>query len=64
LYGLDPDQFVAARDEIAKTLRRDDTAAAKAVKALRRPTVAAWSVNQLVRRHPEMVDELLDATRR
>jgi len=63
LYALEPEQFVPARDRFAKDLRRDgDITAAKALKALRRPTVAAWAVNQLVRRHEGTVDELLEAT--
>jgi hypothetical protein len=63
LYALDPDAFVAARDESAKELRAaGDKDAAKAVKALRRPTVAAWAVNQLARTHREQLDELLDVT--
>ena len=61
LYGLAPAEFVAARDALAKRLKADgDAGAAKAVKALRRPTVAAWAVNQLRRRHPRQLDELLE----
>lgn len=63
LYALEPDAFTAARDEQAAALRRaGDRDAAKTVKALRRPTMAAWAVNQVVRRHPDKVDELLEAT--
>lgn len=63
LYALEPDAFTSARDEQAAALRRaGDRDAAKTVKALRRPTVAAWAVNQLVRRHPDKVDELLQVT--
>ena len=56
LYGLPLDRFVPARAELAKSLRaagrRDD---AKAVVALRKPSIAAWAVNQLVRtRHREI----------
>lgn len=60
LFGLDPEAFVAARDALARRLRsagRKDEAAA--VKALRRPTVAAWVLNQLVRRHGEDVRALI-----
>ena len=63
LYALEPDAFTSARDERATALRRaGDRDAAKTVKALRRPTVAAWAVNQLVRRHHDKVDELLQVT--
>jgi hypothetical protein len=63
LYGLAPEEFVAARDRSARAMRADgDTTAAKAVKGFRRPTVAAWAVNRLVREQPEMLDELLAVT--
>ena len=64
LYSLDPDEFVAARDRLVATLRQaGEPVAAKMVKSLRRPTVAAWAVNQVVRTAPEKVDELLAVTR-
>jgi hypothetical protein len=62
LYELAPEEFVAARGELAKRLRGEgDAAAAKRVVALRRPTVAAWAVNQAARRRPELVRDLLEA---
>jgi hypothetical protein len=52
LYGLPDDEFTAARDALAKRLRgekrRED---ADAVKALRRPSVAAAAINRAVREH-------------
>jgi hypothetical protein len=60
LYELPPEQFIAARDEaVAEARRANDRAAAAAIAKLRRPTVAAWLVNLLARRRPEMVEELL-----
>ena len=60
LYGLPLADFTKARDELARRLRRegrrDD---AEAVKALRKPTVAAWALNQLARRRPGDVERLL-----
>ncbi|CAG7574572.1 hypothetical protein FB554_2758 [Barrientosiimonas humi] len=47
LYALLPAEFVKARDARAKQLRADDKDLAAQVKALRRPTVAAWLVNLL-----------------
>jgi hypothetical protein len=42
LYGLPPGEFTSARDARVKELRADgDRDAATAVKALRKPTVAA-----------------------
>jgi hypothetical protein len=61
LYGLPPGDFTSARDERAKELRGDDREAANAVKALRKPTVAAWALNQLARRRTKELKELLRA---
>jgi hypothetical protein len=64
LFSLSPEEFVAARDELAKQLRGEgDADGSRKVKALRRPTVAAWAVNQVARRHPEHVEDLLAAGR-
>jgi hypothetical protein len=61
LYGLPLEGFVAARDEAARDLRRDGKPeAAERVAELRKPTVSAWAVNQLARRHPARLGELLD----
>src|SRR5690606_13878695 len=61
LYGLPLDEFTAARDERAKELRADgERTAATAVRALRRPSTAAWAVNQLVRARREEVEQVLD----
>src|SRR5918996_882609 len=40
LFALPPEEFTAARDELAKSL--EERQAAKEVKALRRPTTTAW----------------------
>jgi hypothetical protein len=62
LYGLPPGEFTGARDARAKELRgAGDRDAANAVKALRRPTVAAWALNQLARRRRKELDKLLAA---
>lgn len=65
LFAVDPAQFVAERDRIAKALRaegkRDEAAA---VRALRRPTVPTWALNQVARRHPAEIAELADAAAR
>jgi hypothetical protein len=60
LYGLRPEAFTAARDERARTLRRDGSRArALAVKELRRPSAAAWLVNALVRHRRDEVEQFL-----
>lgn len=60
LYGLDPGEFVAARNALARKLRgAGEREAAEGVARLRRPSPAAWAVNQLVRRHRGEVEELV-----
>ncbi len=60
LYTAPPSEFVKARDDLAKQLKaRGDAEQAKQVKALRRPTAAAWALNQLTRRHPQELEGLL-----
>jgi hypothetical protein len=62
LYGLSLDQFVPARTALAKELRSGDRREeAATVAALRKPSVAAWAVNQLVRTQRREVTELFDA---
>ena len=60
LYGLDPNDFVAARNDLVKRLKKEgDKALAVEVAKLKRPTPAAWAVNQLVRRHRDELEELV-----
>src|SRR4051812_27472256 len=62
LYSLDPDAFTAARNVRAKELTRGGAKeAAAAVKALPKPAVTAWALNQVARREAETVQALLDA---
>jgi hypothetical protein len=62
LYGKPLDEFTNARNDLAARLKRAHQAeAADAIKALKKPTLAAWSANQLSRREPGLVRELLDA---
>ena len=54
LYGLPLDRFVPERTALVKALRAEKRREeANEVAALRRPSVAAWAVNQLVRSNPE-----------
>jgi len=60
LYGKPLDEFTAARDALARDLRRaGDSAAAEEVKALRKPTVSAWAINQLARNERMKVRSVL-----
>lgn len=58
LYSLPLEEFTAARNALAKQLGGDD---AKRVKALRKPTLSAWAVNQAVRAEPGRLEALLGA---
>jgi hypothetical protein len=62
LYALPLRDFIAARDRLAAKLaaaKQGDRA--REVKALRRPTVAAWVVNQLAHRNRAELRRLIDA---
>jgi hypothetical protein len=62
LFGLPLDEFTPARNDLARQLKRDgDADGAAAVQALAKPTVAAWTVNQLARHDANAVRTLLDA---
>jgi len=63
LYALPLEEFTSERDELAKRLRKDgDRDAAAAVKALKKPSVAAWAVNQVRRDRPDDVRRLVEVT--
>ncbi len=65
LYAVPREDFVAARDQLAKELTAaGDDDQAKQVKALRKPTVTAWTLNGLARGRPELVAALVDSHRR
>jgi hypothetical protein len=62
LYGLPLERFVPERGALAKALRADgQREEAARVAKLRRPSVAAWAVNQLVRTQARQVKALFDA---
>jgi hypothetical protein len=59
LYQADPDDFMSRRAELAAQARdAGETAAAKQIGALRKPTRSAWVVNRLVRADPEVTARL------
>jgi hypothetical protein len=65
LFGLPPEEFVAARDDLARRLKREgDGETAARVKALRRPPLSAWAVNRLARDKGPDLDRLLAAGER
>jgi hypothetical protein len=57
LYAEPVADFTAARDAAAKACTDKELAAQ--VKALKKPSVAAWAVNLLVRREAEQIDQVL-----
>lgn len=59
LYGLDPDEFMAARTALVAAARQaKDRPAASAIGALKKPTRSAWLVNVLARVAPDRVRRL------
>ncbi|MGN9760980.1 hypothetical protein [Streptomyces sp. SD31] len=60
LYGLRPEEFVAARAAHAAAARTaGDRALADRITKLRRPSLSAWASNLLVREHRSEVEPLL-----
>lgn len=60
LYGLPFGEFTAARNKLAKELKKQgDKDAAEEVSSLPKPTVSAWAVNHLFTTHSEDMEELL-----
>ncbi|QKE83387.1 hypothetical protein [Arthrobacter sp. NEB 688] len=61
LYGLRPEEFIAARNTAAAQAKSTgDAGLAASVKALRRPVAGAWVLNRLVRDDPEQVHGVLE----
>ncbi len=61
MYEAPPAGFVAARAAaVADARKAGDSDAAKRLAALRKPTVAAWVVNLLALRRPDLIDELVE----
>jgi hypothetical protein len=59
LADVPPEEFVVARDELAKSLKAEGKAdAAAQVKKLRKPTVTQWVADQVRRQHADDVDAL------
>jgi hypothetical protein len=58
LYALPLDDFVAARTAAAKTSAGSGKELPAAIKALPKPSVAAWTVNMLAMHQPEVLEQL------
>jgi hypothetical protein len=62
LYGLPLDRFVSERGTLAKALKAQGSREEAArVAALRKPSVAAWTVNQIARTQTRSLADLFDA---
>ncbi len=62
LYGVVPEQFIAARDALAKRLRSEgNQAGAARVAKRRRPPLTAWALNQVAREAPDLLEALHQA---
>ncbi|MEV5964575.1 hypothetical protein AB0L70_22575 [Kribbella sp. NPDC051952] len=60
LYAAPAADFIATRNELAKQLKADgDQVGSTRLKAMRKPTVAAWVTNLLSRNLPDELDDLL-----
>jgi hypothetical protein len=60
LYGVPLDEFVNERNGLAKRLTKEgDREGAAEVKAVRKPTVGAWALNQALRRRRAEAEALL-----
>ncbi|BAL92678.1 hypothetical protein AMIS_74580 [Actinoplanes missouriensis 431] len=61
LYEEPPDGFVATRSAAIEEARKaGDRDAAKRLAALKKPTVAAWVVNLLAIKRPDLIEELVE----
>ncbi|MEU4603554.1 hypothetical protein AB0F43_11295 [Kribbella sp. NPDC023972] len=60
LYAASGADFIATRNELAKQLKADgDQLGSTRLKAMRKPTVAAWVANLVARELPDELDDLL-----
>jgi hypothetical protein len=64
LYALPLNEFTAARNARAKTLKQDDPELAESVGKLPKPSVAAAALNELVNEDPSEVRALIQSGKR
>ncbi|MEJ7634224.1 hypothetical protein [Aeromicrobium sp.] len=58
VYGRPLAEFIAARNEQAS--EAGDKELGRQIRALRKPSAAAWAVNALARERPEIIQDILD----
>ena len=60
VYGAPLDEFTSERNRLSKELAaQGDSDGATRLKKMKKPSVSTWAVNQLARRHPKEVGELV-----
>src|SRR5260221_3163244 len=65
LFKLPLTEFISARKALAARLKKSGSVSeAEGVKALTKPSISAWTVNQLYWRHREAFDELIATSQR
>src|SRR5712671_5530874 len=65
LFKLPLNEFIEARKTLAVQLKKSGHAGdAERVKLLAKPSLSAWSVNQLYWKHREPFDELMSSSQR
>lgn len=61
IYAASPSDFVTTRSRLTRQAKAEgEPEIAKQIAALRKPSVAAWAVNHVVRRRPDLLEQLID----
>lgn len=60
LYAVSLSEFTPKRDALAKDLLARNPEGSRIVKGLKKPTVAAWALNQVALKNPKQVEWLLE----
>ncbi len=64
LFATPPEEFTKARNALAKELAGEgDKENSDSVKALKRPSLPVWAINQVARRHRDEMEELVGVMR-
>ena len=59
LYALTPEEFTGTRNERAKETKAEDKDLSNRIKALPKPSTAAWVVNMLARNQADLLEQVL-----
>ncbi|HET6624868.1 MAG TPA: hypothetical protein VFG63_00630 [Nocardioidaceae bacterium] len=60
LYALTPEEFTKTRNERVKEAKAESKDLSNAIKALTKPSTAAWAVNMLARNQPDVVSQVVE----